>query len=28
VWPITTLYIPPKPSRPADPAIMRWFDER
>jgi uncharacterized protein YabN with tetrapyrrole methylase and pyrophosphatase domain len=27
VWPITTLYIPPKPSRPTDPAIMRWFDE-
>lgn len=27
VWPITTLYIPPKPSRPPDPAVMRWFDE-
>ena len=27
VWPITTLYIPPKPSRHADAAIMRWFDE-
>jgi hypothetical protein len=23
-----TLYIPPKLSRRADPAIMRWFDER
>jgi uncharacterized protein YabN with tetrapyrrole methylase and pyrophosphatase domain len=28
LWSITTLYIPPKPSRAADPAIMRWFDER
>jgi precorrin-2 methylase len=27
VWPITTLYIPPTPSRPPDPAVMRWFDE-
>jgi precorrin-2 methylase len=25
--PMMTLYIPPKPSRPADRAIMRWFDE-
>jgi hypothetical protein len=23
----TTLYIPPRPSRPQDPRIMRWFDE-
>jgi precorrin-2 methylase len=27
VRPITTLYIPPKPPRRADAAIMRWFDE-
>ncbi|HYS24854.1 MAG TPA: SAM-dependent methyltransferase [Vicinamibacterales bacterium] len=25
---MVTLYVPPKPSRPADPAIMGWFDER
>ncbi|HXD18849.1 MAG TPA: SAM-dependent methyltransferase [Vicinamibacterales bacterium] len=24
---MVTLYIPPKPSRAADPAVMRWFDE-
>jgi hypothetical protein len=28
VWPITTLYIPPKPSRKPDQAVMRWFDEK
>lgn len=27
LWSITTVYIPPKPSRAPDPAIMRWFDE-
>jgi len=27
LWSITTLYIPPKPSREPDPAVMRWFDE-
>jgi uncharacterized protein YabN with tetrapyrrole methylase and pyrophosphatase domain len=27
LWSITTLYIPPKPARPADPAVMRWFYE-
>lgn len=27
VWSMTTLYLPPKPSRAADPAITRWFDE-
>ncbi len=25
--PMMTLYVPPKPSRAADRAIMRWFDE-
>ena len=24
---MVTLYIPPKPSRDPDPAVMRWFDE-
>ena len=28
LWPVMTLYVPAKPSRAADPAIMRWFDER
>ena len=27
LWSITTLYIPPKPSRTPDRAVMRWFDE-
>jgi uncharacterized protein YabN with tetrapyrrole methylase and pyrophosphatase domain len=27
VLPMTTLYIPPKPSRTPDPRIIRWFDE-
>jgi hypothetical protein len=25
--PVTTLYVPPRPPRQDDPAIMRWFDE-
>ena len=27
LWSITTLYIPPKPSRTPDAAVMRWFEE-
>lgn len=27
IEPMVTLYIPPKPSRTPDPAVMRWFDE-
>ena len=27
LWSITTLYIPPKPSREPDPVVMRWFEE-
>ena len=25
VWPVTTLYVPPLPSRAEDPRIMRWL---
>jgi uncharacterized protein YabN with tetrapyrrole methylase and pyrophosphatase domain len=25
--PWTTLYVPPMPDRPDDPAVLRWFDE-
>jgi hypothetical protein len=27
VPPMTTLYVPPRPPRPLDQRIMRWFDE-
>ncbi len=27
VWPMTTLYVPPKPSRVVDARIMRWLDQ-
>ncbi|OLC43585.1 MAG: hypothetical protein AUH43_20345 [Acidobacteria bacterium 13_1_40CM_65_14] len=27
IMPMTTLYVPPKPARPADRRIVGWFDE-
>ena len=27
VWPMTTLYVPPKPSRVEDLRVLRWLDE-
>lgn len=27
VWPMTTLYVPPKPSRVEDPRVLRWLNE-
>lgn len=27
VWPIATLYVPPKAARAVDPTVMRWFHE-
>jgi hypothetical protein len=27
IVPLTTLYVPPRPSRAMDPRIARWFDE-